>query len=146
MPKVYISSVIPAPAPDVWRIIRNFNALPDWTPFVADSRIEGGQRPDEVGCIRNFRLRDGGTIRERLLALSDYDLSCTYEIIESPMEVTDYTATLSLIPITETNATLAQWQADFDCPPHRASELIRHIGDTVFQSAFTALKKQLGGR
>ena len=33
-------------------------------------------------------------IRERLLALSDYDYSCTYEILESPMGVENYVATL----------------------------------------------------
>jgi hypothetical protein len=146
MPNVFISSVIPAPAADVWRIVRNFNGLPDWTPFVAESRIEQGARPDQVGCIRNFRLKDGGTIREKLLALSDYDMSCTYSILESPMAVTDYIAILSLTPITDGNVTLAQWQADFDCAPERENELIRQIGGDVFQSAFSALKRQLGGQ
>ena len=143
MPKVYVSSVIPAPAAEVWRIVRNFNGLADWTPFVTDSRIEGGLRPDEVGCIRNFRLRDGGTIRERLLALSDYDLSCTYEILESPMGVSNYVATLSLIPVTEGNQCLAQWQAEFDCAAGREDALVRQIGEGVFQAAFTTLKSRV---
>ena len=55
MTKVYVSSVIDAPAADVWRVVRDFNGLPDWTPFVAESRIEQNQRADQVGCIRNFR-------------------------------------------------------------------------------------------
>lgn len=143
MPKIYVSSVIPAPAAVVWRIVRNFNGLPDWTPFVADSRIEGGMRPDEVGCIRNFRLRDGGTIRERLLALSDYEMSCTYEILESPMELRNYLATLSLIPVTEGNQCLAQWLAEFDCAAGREEALTRQIGDDVFQAAFTMLKSRV---
>ena len=90
MTKVYVSSVIDAPAADVWRVVRDFNALPDWTPFAAESRIEQNQRADQVGCIRNFRLRDGGVIRERLLSLSDYDLSQSYAILESPMPVENY--------------------------------------------------------
>ncbi len=69
MIKVYVSSVIDAPADQVWAQIRDFNALPKWTPFVAESRIEGGMAPDTVGCVRNFRLKDGGVIREQLLAL-----------------------------------------------------------------------------
>ena len=85
MTKVYVSTVIPAPAASVWQVVRDFNGLPDWTPFVAESRIEQGAQADQVGCIRNFRLKDGGRIRERLLALSDYDLSCSYAILESPM-------------------------------------------------------------
>jgi hypothetical protein len=142
MPHVYVSSVIPAPAAEVWRIIRDFNALPEWTPFVSDSRIESAMASDQIGCIRNFRLKDGGVIREKLLALSDYDLSCTYAILESQMEVSDYIATLSLTPVTETNATFAEWTADFLCPPDREAALVAQIGQGVFQTAFTALKQR----
>jgi Polyketide cyclase / dehydrase and lipid transport len=146
MSRAYTSSVIPAPAANVWRVVRDFNGLAKWTGFVTDSQIENMMRPDQVGCIRAFRLSDGGFIREKLLALSDYDMSCTYSILDSPMAVTDYIATLSLTPITDGNATFAEWQADFDCPPDKEQDLIRHIGGNVFQSAFTALKRQLSGR
>ena len=96
MIKVYTSSVIDAPAEAVWARVRDFNGLPQWTPFVADSRIEEGQPADRIGCVRNFRLRDGGVIRERLLTLSDYDYQCSYAILESPMGVENYVATLKL--------------------------------------------------
>ena len=60
-----------------------------WTPFVADSRIEQNLPADRIGCVRNFRLKDGGVIREQLLSLSDYDFQCTYSILESPMGVSE---------------------------------------------------------
>jgi hypothetical protein len=142
MTKVYVSTVIPAPAASVWQVVRDFNGLPGWTPFVAESRIEQGAKSDQVGCIRNFRLKDGGVIRERLLALSDYDLSCSYAILDSPMAVENYIATLSLTPVTDGNATFAEWQADFDCPPERESALVQQIGSGVFQTAFNALKQR----
>lgn len=146
MATVYVSSVIPAPAADVWRVVRDFNALPRWTPFAAESRIEGNARADQIGAVRSFRLKDGGTIRERLLALSDYDLSCTYSILESPLGVENYVATLSLTPVTESNATFAEWQADFDCAPEREEALTRQIGQSVFQAAFTTLKTRFPAR
>ena len=90
MPKAYASTVIDAPADRVWAAIRDFNGLPQWHPGIADSRIENSQPADRVGCIRHFHTRDGGTIRERLLALSDYEFSCVYEILESPMGVANY--------------------------------------------------------
>lgn len=144
MTKVYVSSVIQAPAAKVWQVVRNFNALPEWTPFVAESRIEHNAPPDQIGCIRNFRLRDGGLIRERLLALSDYDLSCTYAILESPMGVENYVAKLSLTPVTDGNATFAEWEAEFDCAPERKAALIQQIGTGVFQAAFNSLKQRFG--
>lgn len=142
MPKVYISSVVNAPAADVWQVVRNFNGLPDWTPFVAESRIEQNAQPDQIGCIRNFTLKDGGRIRERLLALSDYDLSCAYSILESPMGVENYIAKLSLTPVTDGNATFCEWEAEFDCAPEREAALINQIGSGVFQAAFSALKQR----
>ena len=144
MAKVFVSTIIDAPVGRVWAVIRDFNALPAWTPFAAESRIEQGAKADEVGCIRNFRLKNGGRIRERLLALSDYDYSCTYSILESPMGVSNYIATLRLLPITEGNRTFCEWTADFDCGPDREKELHDFIGQHVFQAGFDALKRQLG--
>jgi Polyketide cyclase / dehydrase and lipid transport len=144
MAEVFVSSVINAPAGAVWHVVRNFNGLSDWTPFVTESRIEQNMLADQVGCIRNFRLKDGGKIRERLLALSDYDMSCTYSILESPMGVENYVATLALFPITDGNTTLATWKATFDAPEEREAALVSDIGLNVFQAAFTALKARFG--
>ncbi|MCA3228547.1 MAG: SRPBCC family protein [Burkholderiales bacterium] len=146
MIRVYSSSVIDAPADRVWEVVRDFNGLPDWHPLIADSRIEGGLAADRFGCIRNFRTRDGGLIREQLLTLSDYDYECTYAILESPMGVDNYVATLKLTPITDGNRTFAEWSAEFDCDEARERELSQVIGQGVFQGGFDALKRRLAGR
>ncbi len=144
MARVYISSVIGAPADRIWQTVRDFNALPDWVPAVRESRIEGGQPSDQVGCVRAFRLEDGGFLRERLLALSDYDYSVTYAILESPMGVENYVATLKLVPVTDGGRTFAEWTAEFDCDPAAEAELVANIGNGVFQAAFDALKARFG--
>ena len=110
----------------------------------AQGAAEGGlliavEPADKVGCIRNFNLRDGGNIRERLLALSDYDYTCTYSILESPMGVENYIATLKFTPITDGDRAFAGWSAEFDCELGREQELARLIGDGVFQAGFDAL-------
>ena len=61
MAKVYASTVIPAPASAVWAVVRDFNGLPKWTKFVAESRIEHNAPADKIGCIRNFRLEQRRT-------------------------------------------------------------------------------------
>ena len=85
-------------------------------------------------------------IRERLLALSDYEYSCTYEILESPMGVTHYTATLKLTPVTDGARCFAEWSAEFECDEDRGRELTESIGTGVFQGGFDALKRHFGGR
>ncbi len=139
MAQVFISSVIGAPVAAVWAVIRDFNGLPKWTPFVAESRIEGNGPADQIGCIRAFRLKDGGRIREKLLALSDYEFSQTYAILESPMGVENYVATLRLLPIIEGGRTYAEWTAEFGCAPAREAELVGHIGRNVFMAGLQAL-------
>ncbi|OUL98238.1 SRPBCC family protein [Variovorax sp. JS1663] len=146
MVQVYVSSVIDAGADSVWSRVRDFNGMPQWHPLIADSRIENGQPADRVGCIRQFHTRDGGMIREKLLALSDYEYSCTYEILESSMGVSNYVATLKLTPVTDGARCFAEWSAEFECAEGREGELTESIGQGVFQGGFDALKRHFGGR
>ena len=143
---VYTSTVIDASADTVWAYVRDFNALPKWHPAIAESRIEGALPSDKIGCIRNFRLKDGGMIREQLLALSDYDYQCVYSILESPMGVENYVATLKFTPITDGARAFAEWSAEFDAPPNKERELADSIGNGVFQGGFDALKRHFGSR
>ena len=144
MARVYISSVIPAPTAKVWERVRDFNALPRWHPAIRESRIENSEPSDKVGCVRDFRLQNGDRIRERLLGLSDYDYFCTYSILESPMPLTDYVATLRLTPVTDGDRTFAEWTAEFDCAVEVADDLVGNIGANVFQAGFDSLKRHFG--
>jgi hypothetical protein len=144
MAKVYASTVIPAPPDAIWAVVRDFNALPAWTPFVAESRIEQNKPSDQVGCIRNFRLKDGGRIREQLVELSDYEMSFGYTILESPMAVENYYATFRLSPVTDVDYTFAEWDAEFDAAPEREDALVEQIGRDVFAAGLQALKQRFG--
>lgn len=140
MTKVFTSSVIDAPADQVWARIRDFNGLPSWNPKVVESHIEAGLPGDAVGCVRNFTLADGGQLREQLLELSDPMRSCTYSILESPMPVEGYVATLRCLPVTDGARTYVEWTAEFDCPADEEAGLIEGIGLDVFQASFDSLK------
>ena len=145
MVKVFISSVIDAPAADVWAVVRGFNEMPDWHPLIARSRIERGEPQDRIGCVRDFELTDGGRIREQLLHLSDFDYSFSYCILESPMPISDYVAGLRLIPVTDGDRTFAEWTAEFLAEPGQEEEMARSIGQDVFQAGFDALKARFAG-
>lgn len=145
MASVFVSSVLNAPVDKVWARIRDFNALPRWHPRIAESQIEDGQLPDRIGCVRSFRLQNGDRIRERLLGLSDHELFCTYAILESPMPLENYVATLRLTPISDGDRTFIEWTAEFDCAPEVEDELVAGISQNVFQGGFDALKRFFGG-
>ncbi len=141
MIRIYKSSVIDAPVDLVWSKIRDFNGLPTWHPAVADSAIEDGHPSDKVGCIRNFNLQDGGNIREQLLAHSDIEYYTTYSILESPMPVAGYVATIKLTEITDGDRSFIEWSAEFDTDAEPDMRAL--IGDGVFQGGFDALKERL---
>lgn len=146
MVKAYRSTVLDAPADRVWRDLRDFNGMANWHPSIVLSRIENGQPADKVGCVRNFQLKDGTRVREKLLALSDYDYTFTSAILDSPMDLSNYIATLRLFPVTEGNRCFIEWSAEFDCPPEKVAILGEIVGDDVFQAGFDALKKRYGKR
>ena len=142
MPRVLVSSVIPAPAEKVWDRIRDFNALPDWVPMISESHIQDGKLSDQVGCIRDFSLQNGDRITEQLVALSDYDMSISYTMLVTPMALENYFATLRLTPVTETEETFVEWSADFDCSPQDVEDLIETISVGVFETALKALARR----
>jgi uncharacterized protein YndB with AHSA1/START domain len=143
MVKAYRSAVINAPVQKVWIAIRDFNALPSWHPAIAKSEIEGGRASDAIGRVRSFLLKDGGHLREQLLALSDVDHSFSYSILVSPMPVKNYVATFRLTPVTVGNGTFTEWWADFDVTSGSEDAMVAQIGDGVFVGGFKALQEKL---
>lgn len=145
MTKVFVSAVIQASLDRVWEKVRDFNSLPQWHPGFSRSHIEEGRPADQVGCVRNFDIAGGGgTIRERLLALSDTEHSFTYTIIDSPLAVEDYVATLTLYPVTATDTTLGVWTASFKVAGGSEAELLERVGERTFGGAFRALNEFFG--
>ena len=124
---------------DIAMVFQNYALYPNMT--VADN-IGFGLRMRKIPkAERQPKVRDAA----RLLGLSDYDMFCTYSILESPMGVENYVATLRLTPVTDGDQTFAEWTAEFDCAPERETELVGNIGGGVFQGGFDALKRAFGG-
>ncbi|MDR6289815.1 MULTISPECIES: SRPBCC family protein [Inquilinus] len=146
MIRVTTSSVINAPVETVWKTVRDFNAMPGWHPVIASSKVENGGPSDRIGCVRSMELADnGGTVRERLLTLSDSDHSVTYAILSAPMPVENYVATLRLVPVTDGNRSFAEWTAEFDVTAENEAAMRKLIGQGVFQAGFDSLKQRFGG-
>ena len=143
MIKVTRSAVIDAPIERVWTVLRDFNSHTAWHPVVAESEIEGGERSDQVGCVRRFTLRDGNRVREQLLALSDRDHISTYCILDASVPLRRYVATVQLKRVTDGERTFWHWQSTFDTPPGRERELADMVGTDVYEGGFAGLREYL---
>ncbi len=145
MIRVRRSAVIDAPVERVWAVLRDFNSHSAWHPAVGDSRIERDEPSDQVGCVRNFFLKDGNHIREQLLALSDRDYVSTYCILDATLPMKNYVATVQLKRITDGERTFWHWESTFDVPKGREREFEQLVGGRVYETGFAALARYLNG-
>ncbi|MDB5945102.1 MAG: hypothetical protein JWQ33_128 [Ramlibacter sp.] len=141
--KVVRSAIIDAPVGRVWAVLRDFNSHERWHDAVEHSRIEGGEPPSRVGCVRNFNLRDGNHIREQLLSLSDSDYTSTYCIVEATVPLERYVATVTLKPVTDGDRTFWHWESSFATPPGRERELRDMVAQGVYEAGFENLRHYL---
>jgi hypothetical protein len=146
MAKVYVSGVIDAPVDKVWAYARDFNGHHEWHPLIAESHVEDGRPSDQVGCVRNFTLSNGGNLRERLLTFSDLDRFFTYNIIVSPMPIKDYIATFRCKPITEGDKTFIEWSAEFEVGPEHEAQIKQQVGRDTFAAGIAALGEAIAKR
>ena len=128
--------MIDAPIERVWAVLRDFNSHSAWHPAVGDSRIERDEPSDQVGCVRNFFLKDGNHIREQLLALSDRDYVSTYCILDATLPMRNYVATVQLKRVTDGDRTFWHWESTFDVPKGREREFEQLVGGGVYEAGF----------
>jgi NADPH:quinone reductase len=143
MIRVTRSAIIDAPIERVWAVLRDFNSHIDWHPIIANSEIEGGEPADQVGCVRNFTLKDGNHIREQLLALSDSDYVSTYCILDASLPMRRYVATARLKRVTDGNRTFWHWESTFEPPRGREREFADLVGKGVYEAGFDGLRSFL---
>jgi NADPH:quinone reductase-like Zn-dependent oxidoreductase/uncharacterized protein YndB with AHSA1/START domain len=141
--KVVRSTIIDAPIERVWAVLRDFNSHDQWHAVVDQSRIEAGARSDQVGCVRNFNLKDGNHIREQLLTLDDRQYKSTYCIVEATVPLQRYVATVTLKPVTDGNRTFWHWESTFATPPGMERELTQMVASGVYEAGFDNLRKHL---
>ncbi len=146
MVEVRRSTIIDAPIGDVWAILRDFNSHHRWHPAIAFSEIEGGDPVDAVGSVRRFRLADGAELREQLLALSDKESRLSYCLLEAPLPLMGYVASIRLKPVTDGNATFWEWRSSFNPPAHRRDELVGLVAEGIYQAGFAAVRRMLGSK
>jgi NADPH2:quinone reductase len=145
MAEVRRSTIVDAPIAEVWRVLRDFNGHDRWHPAVATSAIEGGEPVDSIGSVRRFRLSDGSELREQLLALSDRDFSFSYCILEAPIPLMGYVATVRLKPVTDGDRTFWEWRSEFEPPARRRNELVHLVAHDIYESGFAAIQKLFRG-
>ncbi|MGB1879457.1 MAG: SRPBCC family protein [Gammaproteobacteria bacterium] len=137
MTKVSMQSPVNMSADDVWKLIGQFNALPDWHPAVTSSKLEDG------GRIRRLSLLGGGEIVERLEQIEQGDRLYRYSIVSGPLPVANYTATLRVKEDGKGKATV-EWSSEFDPAGATETDATAAVQE-IYKAGFENLRKLFGG-
>jgi carbon monoxide dehydrogenase subunit G len=135
--KVSKSADIAAPPAKVWALIGGFCAISDWHPVIEKCALskEGDKQR------RTLTLKGGGTILEEQLAHNDDKMSYSYKILEGPLPVANYEATIEVAP--EGSGSKVTWWSTFEAKgaePAKVEETIAGIYEAGFKGIADALK------
>lgn len=147
--KVIERITIDAAASTVWAKIRNFDALHEWHPAVADSPADKG---NTEGSVRQIKLAGGGALTETLEGYDDARMKYNYRAKDGgALPVTNYTSTISVSG--EGNQSIVEWRGAFyrgypknDPPPEQNDEAAVKAITSVYKAGLEHLKKLIEGR
>ena len=80
---------------EVWNLVKRFDGLVNWHPAFSGSPLVKG-KDGQVGAVRALTLKDGPTFTEELIAFNEQGMTYTYDIVESPLPIDQYQASLTV--------------------------------------------------
>src|SRR5262249_1938849 len=134
MSKVSLSTQLPVPARTVWDTIGGFNTLAKWHPAVAKSE----ETKKDGAIIRTLALHGGGTVVERLDAKDEKSRTYNYTILEGPLPVAKYHATLHVAEGTGGQGCTVEWSSEFEAAGAPASD-----AENVIRGTYAAASANL---
>lgn len=137
MSKVEMSAELAVPPQQLWQTIGGFNALADWHPAVESSELEEG------GKVRRLKLAGGGEIVERLIESDDNERLYSYEIIDAPLPVQNYRATIRVRDAGDGRHSIVEWRGEF-LPRGPEADAVAVV-QGIYQAGLDNLKKMFGG-
>jgi hypothetical protein len=118
---------------DIWAKVGGFCAIKDWHPALAG--CEESKEGDAT--FRTLTLKDGGKIKEKLTGTTD--TGYTYQIIDGPLPVKDYSASFSArADNDEPGKTIVVWSASFAAKGKPDSEA-RVVIEGIFKDGLKSI-------
>ncbi|MDP3744057.1 MAG: SRPBCC family protein [Methylotenera sp.] len=143
--KVDKSITIKADPAKVWALVKDFGNMQKWHPAVVSTKLE--KKGDDT--FRTLTLKDGGAIVEKLRGADDADMKIRYEIITSPLPLTDYNAFMLVTKGVNSGETNVQWVGRFyrlyklnpPIPAGQDDESALNAINGIFDAGLAGLKK-----
>jgi carbon monoxide dehydrogenase subunit G len=138
MASIVVKQEFRASADSVWKQLRDFGGVGGWMPGVTSCQVEG----EGIGAVRSVKMGDM-MIKERLESLDDGKRSFSYSIVEGPMPVQDYLATVEVSEVGP--GCRVDWTASFVLPEGLPLDPIAQGLKGAYGGALASLKQQIDG-
>jgi Polyketide cyclase / dehydrase and lipid transport len=131
-----LEHIFSVPARDLWALVGDFGDTGKWSGRPPEACVQSGEG---LGALRTLTLADGRQIIDRLDALGP--MSYTYSIVESPLPVASYVATMAVSEIDHGSCRFS-WSGEFE-PIGMSDDQAIAFFDDVYQSGLAMIKKAL---
>ncbi|MGY0020844.1 SRPBCC family protein [Streptomyces sp. YJ-C3] len=135
MTSAAVSLDVPRSADQVWRLIGGFGSLPDWLPYITESRLTEG------GRVRTLTNDEDQVIVERLEAFDEAARSYRYSIARAPFPVRQYRSTLRVVDRGADGARV-EWSGEF-VPDGVTDAEATALFETIYRDGLRALAETI---
>ncbi len=132
MTNARVEGTIAADADSVFAVFADFGGLMRWSPGLTGCELEGSG----VGAVRTLHMGDM-VIRERLEECDAAARRLRYAIIEGPVPVRDYLATVVVSDAGSGRARI-DWSSSFEADAATA-EPMKQLFESIYQQGIDAL-------
>ena len=124
-----------------WALIGDFCGITTWHPAIASCE----QSEKDGAKLRTLTTKDGAKFVEKLVKWDDKDHSYTYEILESPLPITNYVSTLKVEEDDEPGKVAITWSSTFE-PKGVPEKTAKKVVADIYLAGLLALKAEMKGK
>ncbi len=139
MAQASASIEVPASPEEVWELVGGFGSLPDWLPYIPDSKLTDG------GRLRHLANRGGEAIVERLEHYDNAARTYSYSILRSPFPISSYLATLAVHAKADGEGSRVEWSGIFT-PRGVSDEHVCQFFGGIYEDGLKALGARFSSR
>ena len=120
----------------LWALVRDFGGVQRWNPTLTSCVLD---KPG-IGGVRTLTMGEV-TIRERLERLDEATKTLSYSIIEAPLPVRDYLATIAVSGSGPGRSRIV-WSSTFE-PGGMTDEQLTQLFEGIYRQAIEGLRRAL---
>ncbi|HYD48617.1 MAG TPA: SRPBCC family protein [Terriglobales bacterium] len=134
--EVVVVEEVEAPLDEVWEIASDFGGIQRWSPAIERCTVTG----TGVGAVRSVEM-NGIALSERLEALDNDRHRLQYSIVEGPLPLKNYLATIEVEETAEDRCRI-RWSSTFE-PVGLSEEQAKQLIDTIYRQGIQGMRRAL---